>query len=156
MELRHKYDAIPSPYRYVASGTIIGFAGALKQMTEEGIYGIEYGFSHGNHQGLVGKYVYDHFDDAVLVRLDTQCQLFWVTSDDTQLFSESPFVILIRKQGRSSATSSVKVGKARSCTGELADASWSAGTMRRLMAPAAERDRRGGRREYGPGAGRCR
>ena len=91
MELRHKYDAIPSPYRYVASGTIIGFAGALKQMTEEGIYSIEHGFSHGNHQGLVGKYVYDGFDDAVLVRLDTQCQLFWVTSDDTQLFSESPF-----------------------------------------------------------------
>jgi hypothetical protein len=91
MELRHKYDAMPSPYRYVACGTIIGFAGALRQMTDEAIYNIEHGFSQGNHQGLVGKYVYDHFDDATHVRLDTQCRLFWVTSDDTQVFSESPF-----------------------------------------------------------------
>jgi len=91
MELRHKYDAIPSPYRYVACGTIIGFAGALRKMTDEGIYNIEHGFSQGNHQGLVGKYVYDHFDDTTHVRLDTQCQLFWVTTDDTQVFSESPF-----------------------------------------------------------------
>jgi hypothetical protein len=91
MELRHKYDAIPSPYRYVACGTIMGFAGALRQMTDEVIYNIEHGFSQANHQGLVGKYVYDHFDDAAHVRLDTRCRLFWVTSDDTQVFSESPF-----------------------------------------------------------------
>jgi hypothetical protein len=91
MDLRHKYDATPSPYRYVACGTIMGFAGALRQMTEEIIYNVENGFDHGNHQGLTGKYVHDHFDDTAHVRLDTQCQLFWVTSDDTQVFSESPF-----------------------------------------------------------------
>ena len=90
-EFRHKYDATASHYRYVGSGAIMGFAGALKRMTEQCIHDIEHGFGHGNRQGLTGKYVHDHYDDTTHVRLDTECRLFWVIGDDAPAFAESPF-----------------------------------------------------------------
>ena len=69
----------------------MGFAGALKRMMEQSIHDIEHGFGHGNHQGLTGKYVHDHFGDTTHVRLDTECRLFWVIGDDARAFAESPF-----------------------------------------------------------------
>ena len=41
-----------------------------------------YGTDRGNDQGIIGKYVYQHMDDSKLIRLDTNCEIFWVTSND--------------------------------------------------------------------------
>jgi len=44
-----------------------------------------------NDQGLLGKFVFDTFDTPSFVRLDTSCELFWVTTRDAEALRESPF-----------------------------------------------------------------
>jgi len=90
-EYRHKFDTIDSPYRYVNAGTIIGYAGALRYLAQTCIAYLGQGFAHGNDQGLLGKFVFDTFDTPSFVRLDTSCELFWVTTRDAEALRESPF-----------------------------------------------------------------
>ncbi len=90
-EYKDKYDALSSPYRYPAAGTIIGYAGALRHLANTCISYIKQGFGHGNDMGLLGKYIYENFETPSFVRLDTSCELFWVTTLDTKVFRQSPF-----------------------------------------------------------------
>jgi hypothetical protein len=89
-EYRDKYDSLSSPYRYPAAGTIIGYAGALRHLTNTCISYIKQGFGHGNDMGLLGKYIYENFETPSFVHLDTNCELFWVTTLDTEVFRRSP------------------------------------------------------------------
>ena len=90
-EYKGKYDALPSAYRYPAAGTIIGYAGALRHLATTCISYIKQGFGHGNDMGLLGKYIHENFDTPSFVCLDTSCELFWVTTLDTEVFRQTPF-----------------------------------------------------------------
>lgn len=90
-EYKDKYDGLSSPYRYPAAGTIIGYAGALRHLANTCISYIKQGLGHGNDMGLLGKYIYENFETPSFVRLDTSCELFWVTTLDTKVFRQSPF-----------------------------------------------------------------
>jgi len=90
-EYKSKYDTIASPYRYTAAGTIIGYAGALRHLANTCISYITDGFGHGNDQGLLGKFIFETFETPSFIRLDTGCELFWVTTLDTEALRNSPF-----------------------------------------------------------------
>lgn len=83
-EYKDKFDKIDSLYKYVAAGTIIGYSKDLYNMACECIKFLENctGQDRGNDQGIIGKYVYEHIDDSKLILLDTNCEIFWVTSND--------------------------------------------------------------------------
>ena len=83
-EYKDKFDKIDSLYKYVNVGTIIGYSKDLYNMACECIQFLEKsnGRDRGNDQGIIGKYIYEHMDDSKLILLDTNCEIFWVTSND--------------------------------------------------------------------------
>jgi len=83
-EYKDKFDKLNTLYRYVDAGTIIGYSKDIYNMACECINFLENsnGTDRGNDQGIIGKYVYQHMDDSKLIRLDTNCEIFWVTSND--------------------------------------------------------------------------
>ena len=76
-----RFNQISSDYRYVNAGTFIGYAGALLQMLNEIIL-INQDYPSANDQGLLGIWVSKHIDTPNLVKLDTNCAIFWVTTGD--------------------------------------------------------------------------
>jgi hypothetical protein len=83
-DYKDKFDKIDSLYKYVNAGTIIGYSKDLYNMACECIQFLEKsnGRDRGNDQGILGKYIYEHMDDSKLILLDTNCEIFWVTSND--------------------------------------------------------------------------
>jgi len=83
-EYKDKFDKFESLYKYINSGTIIGYSKELYTMACECIEFLENstGVDRGNDVGILGKYVYQHMDDPRLILLDTNCEIFWVTSND--------------------------------------------------------------------------
>jgi len=75
---QEKYDQIESPYKYVNAGTYMGYAGDLLNMLNE-LFEIPY---QAIDQGLIGVWLYDKLDRLEKVQLDTNCDIFWVTSGD--------------------------------------------------------------------------
>ena len=75
---QEKYDQIESPYRYVNAGTYMGYARDLLEMVNE-LFEIPY---EAIDQGLIGVWLYDKLDQPEKVQLDTNCDIFWVTSGD--------------------------------------------------------------------------
>jgi hypothetical protein len=71
----------------VNAGTIIGYSKQLYNMACECINILEKtgGSDRGNDQGNLGKYVYNHMDDPRLISLDTNCDIFWVTTNDNDI-----------------------------------------------------------------------
>ena len=78
---QHKFDTINSDYRYVNAGTFIGYAGDLRLMVDE-LFEIYKLHPTDIDQGLLGIWVYNNFEDNTKVQLDTNCDVFWVTSGD--------------------------------------------------------------------------
>jgi hypothetical protein len=80
-KFQHKFDTINSDYKYVNAGTFMGYAGDLKIMVDEliEIYKL---YPTDIDQGLLGVWVYNNFEDNKKVQLDTNCDVFWVTSKD--------------------------------------------------------------------------
>ena len=75
----HKYDTIESEYRYVNAGTYMGYAGDVLKMVNELF---EVPFDSQIDQGLMGIWLYDNFENTEKVQLDTNCDVFWITSGD--------------------------------------------------------------------------
>jgi hypothetical protein len=93
-EYKDKFNKIDSLYKYANAGTIIGYSKELYNMACECIQFLEKstGIDRGNDRGIIGKYVYEHMDDSSLLALDTNCDIFWVTSDDnTNLLKYSTY-----------------------------------------------------------------
>ena len=91
---KKKYDENNphNKYKYIAAGTFIGYAKELKKMVEECIVlccvdkdsgawnTVEMNvLSHWVHKYLIPK---ESKDKQSFVRLDTDCELFWVTTSD--------------------------------------------------------------------------
>ena len=75
---QEKYDQLESPYRYVNAGTYMGYAGDLLNMVND-LFEIPY---DAIDQGLIGVWLYDKLEQPEKVQLDTNCDIFWVTSQD--------------------------------------------------------------------------
>jgi hypothetical protein len=80
-KFQHKFDTINSDYKYVNAGTFMGYAGDLKVMVDE-LFEIYKLYPTDIDQGLLGVWVYNNFEDNKKVQLDTNCDVFWVTSKD--------------------------------------------------------------------------
>jgi hypothetical protein len=80
-KFQHKFDTINSDYKYVNAGTFMGYAGDLKIMVDE-LFEIYKLYPTDIDQGLLGVWVYNNFEDNKKVQLDTNCDVFWVTSKD--------------------------------------------------------------------------
>lgn len=80
-KFQHKFDTINSDYKYVNAGTFMGYAGNLKIMVDE-LFEIYKLYPTDIDQGLLGVWVYNNFEDNKKVQLDTNCDVFWVTSKD--------------------------------------------------------------------------
>jgi hypothetical protein len=80
-KFKHIFDEIDSDYRYVNAGTYMGYARDLKIMIDEllEIYKVH---PTNIDQGLLGIWVYNNFKNTQKVQLDTNCDVFWVTSKD--------------------------------------------------------------------------
>jgi len=78
---QHKFDTIESEYRYVNAGTYMGYAENLKIMIDE-LFEIYKDHPTNIDQGLLGIWVYNNFENKKKVQLDTNCEVFWVTSKD--------------------------------------------------------------------------
>jgi len=75
---QEKYDQIESPYKYVNAGTYMGYVSDIAKMIEE-LFQIPY---DAIDQGLIGIWMYDKLESPEKVQLDTNCDVFWVTSGD--------------------------------------------------------------------------
>jgi len=73
-----KYDQIKSPYKFVNAGTYMGYAGDILSMLDV-MFEVPY---DGIDQGMIGAWLYDKLDQPEKVQLDTNCDIFWVTSGD--------------------------------------------------------------------------
>jgi hypothetical protein len=80
-QFKKKFDSIPESYKYVNAGTFMGFAGDLLEMLED-IFIIDKTFSDANDQGLLGIWAHKNLENKELVRIDSSCEVFWVTTED--------------------------------------------------------------------------
>lgn len=80
-QFKDKFNNILSEYRYINAGTFMGYAGDLLQMLED-IIGINQQFPNANDQGLLGIWVSERLNQPTLVKLDSNCDIFWVTTGD--------------------------------------------------------------------------
>lgn len=76
-----KFESIQSRYKYVNSGTIIGKVKHIKNMINEIFIYPEFDITEID-QGLIGMWVYKNIDDNKKVKLDSDCKITWVTSND--------------------------------------------------------------------------
>jgi len=90
---KNKYDNINSLYKYLAAGTFIGYTNSIKKMADSCIKMLDEatGNDRGNDQGLLGKYLYNNFERKTENKLDSNCSLFWVTTNDNNIFTKNPF-----------------------------------------------------------------
>lgn len=84
---RDKFDEIPGPYKYVNSGTYMGKCRDLKDMLD---YTLDFKSPDDTRidQGLVAIWVYENMEDPSTVVLDTNCEMFWVTTDEWDILKE--------------------------------------------------------------------
>lgn len=96
---KDKYDKINSLYKYLNAGTFIGFSDSIKKMATYCIKMIEEGTGddRGNDQGLMGQYLYNNLEKKNENKLDSNCSLFWVTTDDNTIFTSTPFYNTVTK-----------------------------------------------------------
>ena len=78
-EFKDKFDKINSPYKYVNSGTYMGYAKDIKIMIQEMSKLSNFKETQVD-QGLLGIWVYNNLENSELVQLDSDADIFWVTS----------------------------------------------------------------------------
>lgn len=87
LEYKAVFDQTTADYRYLASGTFIGRAWAIRQMAQTCIHDMNHGLEEGNDMGLLGKYAAEH---PRRVALDYGRRIFWVTTRDQDLLLQQP------------------------------------------------------------------
>ena len=87
MEYKNKFLNDKSPYKYINAGTFMGYAKDLKKMNDDCIYMLENNEKYKNaaEMGLMGIWVSERINNKNLIKLDTNCDIFWVTTDDYEI-----------------------------------------------------------------------
>jgi hypothetical protein len=86
---KDRFDSILSPYKYVNAGTFMGYAKNILEMINDMIE-IDKKQS-ANDQGLLGIWVYKNIDNIDLVKMDLNCDIFWVTTSDWKTIMNKSF-----------------------------------------------------------------
>ena len=92
---KDKFETISSPYRYVNSGTLIGYSDDLKVVLDECIE-LSKSYPTDIDQGIVGVWVYKNLENTIKVKLDVDCEFTWVVSGEWETLgkvSENPQLI---------------------------------------------------------------
>ena len=92
---KHNFENEKSPYKYIAAGTYMGYAKDLQQMNNDCIELLENPKAYTKadlktaaEMGIMGIWVGKYIKDKSKVRLDTNCEIFWVTTHDNDLFEK--------------------------------------------------------------------
>lgn len=85
-EYKKNYDTVSSPYKYLAAGTYIGYAHALRIFIKKCIKMTQIDqFKNGFEATIMGAYLHEHYFKKEKYRFDINCDLFWVTIMDPQV-----------------------------------------------------------------------
>ena len=91
---KDKFNKIESNYRYVNAGVFMGYASSLLKMINEWII-IGKKYTSANDQCLLGIWTYKNMENTELVKIDTNCDIFWTTSggDYKKLENQKKYII---------------------------------------------------------------
>lgn len=84
---KDKFETIGTDYKYVNAGTFIGYVEDILDMLSD-LFDLYKKYPTNIDQGLLGVWVYNNFEKKETVQLDTQCEIFWVTSGDWHTLEE--------------------------------------------------------------------
>ena len=89
-EYQKNYETERSPYRYLGAGTYIGYAHAIRHFNKECIKMThQEKYKCGFEMGIMGAYLHEKYFQKESYRLDTNCDLFWVTTMDPRVEFEN-------------------------------------------------------------------
>jgi len=83
-EFKDRFDknTTPYPYRYVNAGAFMGYGSSLLHLMKELLHMKSTKWRHANDQGLLGIWAYGHMESGILMKMDLNCEVFWVTCND--------------------------------------------------------------------------
>lgn len=83
-EYQPKFDRIatPYPYRYVNAGTFMGYGSSLLDLMNEMLHMKSTSWPNANDQGLLGIWAHQNLENSQLMKMDLNCDIFWVTCND--------------------------------------------------------------------------
>jgi hypothetical protein len=83
-EYKQKFDRVvtPYPYRYVNAGAFMGYGSSLLNLMNELLDMKSTRWPSANDQGLLGIWAYRNMENEQLMKLDLNCDIFWVTCND--------------------------------------------------------------------------
>jgi len=84
LEFKEKFDKIitPYPYRYVNAGAFMGYGSSLLNLMNELLRMKSTRWPNANDQGLLGIWAYHNMESEILMKMDLNCDIFWVTCND--------------------------------------------------------------------------
>ena len=90
LEYKNKFMNANSPYKFINAGTFMGYAKDIKKMNDDCIYTLENNnnYKQAAEMGIMGIWVSDRLNKRNIIKLDTKCDVFWVTTDDYEIFRE--------------------------------------------------------------------
>jgi len=90
-EYRDNFDKEQSAYRYVCSNNIIGYSKDINKMAKECIKFLENapGNDRGNDCGIIGRFVHENIEKDLGLKIDTKCEIFWMTTRDKTIFENN-------------------------------------------------------------------
>ena len=100
---RERFESISSPYRYVNAGTFMGYGDSILKMLEE-MLEINKRVPV-NDQGLMGIWAHQNLFQPKLVKLDTESEVFWVTTEDWDMILDSEQSTTVRNPSTGTAPS---------------------------------------------------
>lgn len=84
---QENFEKIDSVYRYVNAGTYMGYAHHIANVIDE-LFSIPHPHNSNIDQGLLGAWVHENINHDYNVKLDTDCDVFWVTSKEWNVLGE--------------------------------------------------------------------
>ena len=90
-EYRDNFDKEKSAYRYVCSNNMIGYSKDINIMAKDCIKFLENaaGNDRGNDCGIIGRYVHENMEKGIGLKIDTKCEIFWMTTCDKIIFENN-------------------------------------------------------------------
>lgn len=91
---RNSYENItPNDYKYINAGTFIGTVKAVREMIEAttklGCQDKNSGLYGAVEMGVMGAWIADNINETNKIKLDYNNDIFWVTTDDKQVFYDA-------------------------------------------------------------------
>lgn len=83
-QYKGKFDKIitPYPYRYVNAGSFMGYGNSLLSLMNELLHIKSTRWPSGNDQGLLGIWAFHNMEHEILMKMDLNCEIFWVTTNE--------------------------------------------------------------------------